>query len=549
MDVRTTWVKPPQSIQGLDHLGTHAPCIDLYSRLLPGITNVTDRARYYSIYPWFVWAFDKRYKDADAEKFEQLFRRADCLLTLIAERHSQCTDQNTSKHSVGMIGRQKLVPALAELQDSKTLRLSDYATREDNDCRYFKNRLGGLGQYYIGTLQDLRILDIGERGWIRYTRERGQALAEAVDRYVDGDKFFAALAKDRVSIASLDELEKFCFCHLPHSADEHGQLADLLFERAGIGEGEGQRRLTLALALAMVDASSVSRSDPVTLDDFESAVYGRSFGDGRLWNIPVGLESTARAWALYVRNDLLSIAAQAVFASGLKKLDESELRFGAGYDFEEWIAGSVLAKRTSRRFDGRSFGEALRSFQKTLAPIDQWDQAMHEWTFSRRILGSFTSHRDEGADEDVLADSLRLLMALAARTTSEDAYAASPFAPGFLDPYPINLQSFADAVSREWSGLSIPQLIGWLMNRWGIETHLSVALRKLRYNPQATFRVRPTERGLDVVPDIPPPTRTNPRMRQGLQMLRDLDAISDTEDGSRLTDFGSRMLREVTPHG
>lgn len=545
MSVRTSWVKPPQSIQGLDHLGTHAPCIDLYSRLLPGITNVTDRARYYSIYPWFIWAFYQRYENADAEKFEQLFRRADCLLTWIAERHSQCTDQNTMKHSIGMIGRQRLVPALAELQGSKRLRLSDYATREDSENRYFKNKLGGLGQYYIGTLQDLRILDIGERGWITYTRERGQALAEAVDRYVDGDRFFAALEKDRVSGAVLDGLEKFCFCHLSHSRDEHAQLADLLLERASTEEGGGQRRLTLALALTAVDASSDSQSDPITLDDFEGAVYGRSFGAGRMWNIPSRLEHTARAWALYVRNDLLSISAQAVFAVGLKKLDESNVRFQTGCDFEKWVAASGIAKRTSRRFEGRSFAEASRLFRNTLAPLDQWDQPTHEWTFSKRILESFTLRPDEGSDVEVLVDSLRLFMALAARTTSEDAYSASPFAPGFLDPYPINLRTFADVVSREWSGLSIPQLLGWLMNRWGIETHLSVALRKLRHNPQATFRVRPTELGLNVVPDIPPPTRTNPRMRQGLQMLRDLNAITDTEEGSRLTEFGNRILREV----
>ncbi len=28
-------------------------------------------------------------------------------------------------------------------------------------------------------------------------------------------------------------------------------------------------------------------------------------------------------------------------------------------------------------------------------------------------------------------------------------------------------------------------------------------------------------------------------------MLRDLEAIADTEDGSHLTDFGKRMLKEV----
>jgi len=514
--------------------------------LLPGITNVTDRARYYSLYPWFIWAFDKRYKDADAAKFEQLFRRADCLLTWVAERHSQCTDGNTAKHAIAMAGRQKLVPALAELHGNKTLRISDYATREPNDRRYFKNRLGGLGQYYIGTLvHELRILDIGERGWITYTRERGQPMAEAVDSYVGGDKFFAALEKDRVSGPVLDELERFCFCHLPHSTAEHALLTDLLFERAGINEAGGQRRLTLALALAMVDAASTSQSDPVTLDDFQKAAYGRSFGSGRRWEISPHLESTARAWALYVRNDLLSIAAQAVFAVGLKQLDEPGLQMRTGREFEEWVASSAVVKRTARQFKAKSFGEALRAFQKTLAPVDEWDAPMHEWSFSRSVLDAFTRRPDAHSDSVVLADSLRLIMALTARTTTEDAYAASPFARGFLDSYPINLHTFARLASSEWPKLSIPHLLGWLMNRWGVETHLSVALRKLRNNPQATFRVRPTEAGLRAVPDIPPPTRTNPRMKQGLQMLRDLDAITETNDGSRLTDFGKRMLREV----
>ena len=38
------WVKPPEPIRGLDHLGVQAQCIALYGQLLPGITNVTDRS-------------------------------------------------------------------------------------------------------------------------------------------------------------------------------------------------------------------------------------------------------------------------------------------------------------------------------------------------------------------------------------------------------------------------------------------------------------------------------------------------------------------------
>ena len=89
MQITSAWVKPPLQIGGLDHLAVQAPCINIYSRLIPGITNVTDRARYYSFYPWLIWAFDQAgIRDFD-EEFIELFRRADCLFTLIAERYER----------------------------------------------------------------------------------------------------------------------------------------------------------------------------------------------------------------------------------------------------------------------------------------------------------------------------------------------------------------------------------------------------------------------------------------------------------------------------
>ena len=80
MDITTSWVKPPNAIGGLDHLAVQAPCISLYGKMLPGITNVTDRARYYSFYPWVIWSLEKNghhYSDT----FIDLFRKADCLFT------------------------------------------------------------------------------------------------------------------------------------------------------------------------------------------------------------------------------------------------------------------------------------------------------------------------------------------------------------------------------------------------------------------------------------------------------------------------------------
>ena len=74
MKIETGWGSPPQSIGGLDHLGTQALCVLIYAQLLPGIINVTDRARYYSLYLWVIWSFDQRnQKDVEQLILSQIF--------------------------------------------------------------------------------------------------------------------------------------------------------------------------------------------------------------------------------------------------------------------------------------------------------------------------------------------------------------------------------------------------------------------------------------------------------------------------------------------
>lgn len=130
MRVKRAWVSPPQAIGGLDHLGTQAPCVLVYSQLLPGITNVTDRARYYSFYPWLVWSFDQRYAKDDEARFVELFRRADCLFTLVSERHARKTDRDNERHGVAMVGRVQLTSALNRLEAGDHLSFSQYTSQE-----------------------------------------------------------------------------------------------------------------------------------------------------------------------------------------------------------------------------------------------------------------------------------------------------------------------------------------------------------------------------------------------------------------------------------
>jgi hypothetical protein len=93
--------------------------------------------------------------------------------------------------------------------------------------------------------------------------------------------------------------------------------------------------------------------------------------------------------------------------------------------------------------------------------------------------------------------------------------------------------------------MSLSELLAWLAARWGLDTHLRVALGKLRYRSEDTFRIRPVE-GRLVVKEAPLPSFTNPRLKQSLQILQDIYALeTDAASGSAyVTPLGYELLEE-----
>src|SRR2546423_10288758 len=80
------WLHTHQ-VTGRDHLGIQVVSIALYSELLPGLTNVTDRVRYYSFYPWVLHRYAKEVRQASDKTWYEHLRRAEFLLALVARAH------------------------------------------------------------------------------------------------------------------------------------------------------------------------------------------------------------------------------------------------------------------------------------------------------------------------------------------------------------------------------------------------------------------------------------------------------------------------------
>jgi len=547
MKIETNWVSPPLSIGGLDHLGTQAPCVLIYAQLLPGITNVTDRARYFSFYPWLIWSFDQRYPKEEA-KFVEFFRRADCLFTLISERHARVTDRDNERHGVAMVGREKLLKALDRLEAGEALKLSDY-TAQDSAHRYFKNQMGGLGQYYAGTLSDLKLIDASAKPWFKYTKEHGLPLAEHVNSSTPADQFWSVVESDDVTLADLDFLDAYCACRLSESVDECNTLTDLYFDRNKAYDQEGvQRRRSLGLILNLT--RSLADGTDLTESVFRACTYSGALPGRQPWVVPDSLRSTLACWTIYQRNDLLSIACQTILALALRELEPQEaankFTYGSVESFAEAFSKSAAVALVAQKLNADSFGSFLDRLAGTAPPIDAWESAEHEIQMAGRMLGSWA----RGSDVQTLVVlTVTVLALLACRDDpSQSPYGGLAMPPEALGDYPINLASFRARVTT-WRTMSIHAFIADLVT-WCLNTHLRVALRKLRQTGRSTFHLRPSERGLEVVGEIPPPANTTPRFRQAVLILRDIGALTrDLSKPNRqtmLSGVGMKLMEDAS---
>ncbi len=551
MSIKTNWLSPPRSIKGQDQLGSQAPCEMTYSQLLPGITNVTERARYFSFYTWVAWSFDHRLKDLDSTEYVEYYRRADCLYTLIAAQDAK--QLGRLRPAERMIGRLKLLPALERLQVDGTLQLSEYATQEDNGRRYFKNTMGGLGQYYAGPLLELGLCKRASSGpWIKYSTSSGVAMAESIEKALPAAAFWDAVKQDVVTVQTLTALRDFAPHRITLGSAEHQQLLDIFLEKQNVptqpedGIASAERRRTLGLILHL--ARAISAGDTSLSEwSFRPSVYSRTLPGGKARSVPSVFEEIQVLWSLYERNDLLSIACQTIFAACLVGL-EIEAGVGRYYDSVETFARHVVV--TSAMEDewntlaASTFGELVHDVNLSGPTIAQFDDPRHEFQLELQLVDDW--HQRSGSPEEFIARALHLLATLAAREESFPAgYGDLAIQAADLGGYPINLESFRKRTSR-WFPMSLASVANDLIS-WVLNTHLSVALRKLSYTRTSSFHLRPTECGLQVVGEIPAPARTLPRLTQAIRILEDLGMLQEVGSDYlvKVTPLGEQLLEEI----
>lgn len=144
------WTKAGSFTMGLDPLGLQATSIRIYQSLVPNVTNITNRLRYYAFFPWLIELYEKLHHNADPAKFATFVRRGEALYALATVVHD-------TEGSDGLGGANWAFQRREEAK-ANGLDLKPFTDDRTSSRTYLQATRGNFGAAYAPTL--------AEMGWL-----------------------------------------------------------------------------------------------------------------------------------------------------------------------------------------------------------------------------------------------------------------------------------------------------------------------------------------------------------------------------------------------
>ncbi|BES62841.1 hypothetical protein [Dysgonomonas capnocytophagoides] len=218
------WAENGGFIRGRDPLGIQNSSITVYGRLLPGMTNLTGRIRYYSFYCWILDEYNNLKLEKEKEKPQAQYnfiRRAELIMAfLMVIKEPNITNVPGSDYA----NRYKLNGIYSLIQGA------DKPGKE----LYWDYESGALGQYYAGSLINLELIEVTEKYF--HIKSKGQKLAAAFRSAVPHDEriyYLELIKKGTCFLEDFDKIKSFQLNAIVKLSAEWSLLNNLLLEQDG----------------------------------------------------------------------------------------------------------------------------------------------------------------------------------------------------------------------------------------------------------------------------------------------------------------------------
>ena len=507
--------------RGLDPLGMQTTSIALYQQLLPGMSNVTLRMRYYGFYAWLAKRYAKEVSDTSVERWCQYLRRAEALYALVAAH---------SGGEQGVAGTKWAFRKLAGC-NGDVIDFSLSCDRSSGEPQYLKQKFGAFGAAYGSQLIEIGILAYVPGHDIPVTTEDiGESLADAFAAAIGelGHAFHKAADRGQVEKTELELLRLMLPSQIVESSLERMLYQDVLFGREGKKDrGAETRRLSLSLVLRAAQANkSLVNTNEVRWATYASRnQLGESLG-----SLSDEEEDQRFAWHVYHANDLLHAAYEALMKFSLDVLSVPP----SGMPLEQLVVRVVSkllpAMEARKAVTWRDLVAAIPLAGNPRAS----NEALSELSLANAI---FEKSNVVGLSNEEWAESALLLLAvlhkrlgprLAEITSKLPVLGPSPFIQSIVTELPF-LEALADK--------PVAELLGRLIKQRVLQRHLWVAVQKFRSQGDYTFLLESDE-GRMRVRQKDGPVLTNPRLSSAIAFLKDIHLLGP--DG--LTALGMEEL-------
>lgn len=312
------WAENSGFMTGRDPLGIQNSSITVYAALLPGMTNLTLRLRYYGLYCWLLNIYSNLELDIDKKTLQHHYnfiRRAELTIAFLM--------LNRDPDATSIVGSDFAGRHLQEFRGKGYFRISDGADKLKSTKKgmvYWDYTSGALGQYYAGSLISLDLIETSNKFFL--IREKGVKLAKAFEININtrnsqaSKVFLEVLRTGNFNFGDLDILDGFSITNIPQHSTEWQFYKSMLLENDGQKTRTSEnivpsnRKETISLFLRFIAAKD---KDWFPEQQYQKVINGNLISE------------TSFGWYYYYINEAIHYCIETLFWGMLVELEGKSL--------------------------------------------------------------------------------------------------------------------------------------------------------------------------------------------------------------------------------
>jgi hypothetical protein len=305
-DTSSYWAASSGFVAGRDALGIQNSSVALYSILLPGITNVSERIRYFGFNCWLL----KQYHDLDIDKESKehqynFIRRGELVISFLMQHMHPDYGSVPGKAFAGDFYEQLKKEGHISIGNGANLGMGLF-DNNSNKRLYWKNTSGAFGQYFYGAMSLFDLTKYEKNGKYFHLTEKGQQFASIMEETyaLEEQKLLLSIIKsESLSYDQLDQLASFDISAITENSTEWNFYIDSLFGKDFIDRELFQRRATLC------DYLHISNIDQSINKHYITPEY---YFKNPL-NVDFSIDSASLGWFIYYSQETIHYALESIF--------------------------------------------------------------------------------------------------------------------------------------------------------------------------------------------------------------------------------------------